>query len=249
MDSNRSRISVIIPVYDDTAQLKSLLTQLREYSPSLEIVVADGGGSSETKEVCRAYGAKRVVSPRGRGIQMNRGASATTGDILWFLHADSVVHPNSLDMIEKVMRDDDTVGGAFRFRLHQRHWYAPLLDLGVRLRSHILKLPYGDQGFFVRRTVFESMAGYVDIPFLEDVEFIRRLRRYGEISLLSLPIGISSRRWEREGFFYVTIRNWLVTLAYLRGVSPERLVRWYRVESRPVAAEYRIVRREEGTEV
>ena len=128
------------------------------------------------------------------------------------------------------MTDAGTVGGAFRFRLQQRHWYATLLDLGVRLRSRLLKLPYGDQAFFVRRSVFEAMGGYKGLPFLEDVEFIRRLRGYGEVSVLSVPIGVSSRRWEKEGFFYTTVRNWLVTIAFFLGGSPYRLVKWYKPE-------------------
>jgi len=159
---------------------------------------------------------------------MNRGASASQGDILWFLHTDATIHPKSLDEIKWTMWYAGFAGGAFSFRLEQRHWYAALLGLGVRLRLWLLKLPYGDQAFFVRKSVFESMGGFKDIPFLEDVEFIRRLRRHGEVAILSVPIGVSSRRWEREGFFYTTLRNWLVTLAYFIGVSPERLVKWYR---------------------
>lgn len=225
-------ISVIIPVLNDTESLDFLLWQLREISPDIEIVVSDGGKSAEAREVCGIHEALWVDSPRGRAIQMNMAAARSRGSILWFLHADTIIHPSSLDGIRSTLEDPGTVGGAFRFRLHQRHWYASLLDLGVNLRSNLLKLPYGDQGFFVRRSVFESLGGYREIPFMEDVEFIRRLPRYGEVRILRLPIGVSSRRWEREGFFYATIRNWLVTLAYLRGVPPERLVKYYSIENR-----------------
>jgi rSAM/selenodomain-associated transferase 2 len=223
-------ISLIVPVFKDVGALKSLLRQIRDISEELEVVVVDGGESAETRKVCGNYGAVWISSPRGRGIQMNRGALECQGEILWFVHADGIIHPDSLVVIERAMSNDATVGGAFSFRLHQRHWYASLLDLGVRLRSRILKLPYGDQAFFVRRPVFEAMGGFQEIPFLEDVEFIRRLHGYGEVTVLSTPIGISSRRWEREGFLYTTIRNWLVTLVYLLGGSPGHLVKWYAPE-------------------
>ncbi len=223
-------IGVIVPVFNDTGALESLLRQIKDISEGLEVVVVDGGESTEARKVCGNYGAVWVSSPRGRGIQMNRGALECRGDILWFVHADGIIHPDSLVAIEGAMNNDATVGGAFSFRLQQRHWYASLLDLGVRLRSRILKLPYGDQAFFVRRSVFEAMGGFKEIPFLEDVEFIRRLRGYGEVAILSTPIGISSRRWEREGFLYTTIRNWLVTLVYFMGGSPRHLVKWYAPE-------------------
>lgn len=228
MPKEDQKISVIAPVLNDTVALESLLKQLKRLSATIEVVVVDGGNSEETAAMCHKYGALLVTSPPGRGTQMNRGASASQGDILWFLHTDAIIHPKSLDEIKWAMWYTGAAGGAFRFRLEQRHWYAALLDLGVRLRLGLLKLPYGDQAFFVRRSVFESMGGFKAIPFLEDIEFIRRLRGYGEVALLSVPIGVSSRRWESEGFFYTTLRNWLVTLAYFMGVSPERLVKWYR---------------------
>jgi len=222
---------VIIPVLNDTEALDSLLWQLREISAETEIVVADGGKSGDVEKVCGKYGALWIASPRGRARQMNLGAARSAGSILWFLHADAILHPESLEVIRNGMAEPGTVGGAFRFQLHQRHWYATWLDFGVNLRSDRLKLPYGDQGYFVRRPVFESMGGYRDIPFLEDVEFIRRLPRHGNVEIVPVPIGVSSRRWEREGFFYTTIRNWLVTIAYFRGVSPERLMKFYSIEN------------------
>lgn len=229
-------------MFDDRIALKSILGQLQRLSTSLDVVVADGDRSDATRDICRGYGATWVPSPRGRGAQMNRGASMSNGDILWFLHADSIVHPSSLAAIESVMKDRRKAGGAFRFRLHQRHWYAPLLDFGVWFRSRGLKLPYGDQGFFVRRSVFDSIGGYEEIPFLEDVRFASRLREYGGPVILPVTIGVSARRWERDGFLYSTARNWLIVMAYSLGASPERLANWYRPEKTESMQKRRIVR-------
>jgi rSAM/selenodomain-associated transferase 2 len=228
------RISVIVPVLNDDAALDALLARLRRISPSVEVIVADGGRSGGAREICGRNDAVWLPCAPGRGPQMNRGAAASSGDVLWFLHADSVIHPDSFDGIARALDDPETAGGAFRFRLLERHGYAPLLDLGVGLRCRWLRLPYGDQGLFVRRRVFEAMGGYREISFLEDLDFVRRLRRIGRVEILSTPIGVSSRRWEREGFARVTMRNWLVTLAFALGVPPDRLVGWYRPEETAV---------------
>jgi rSAM/selenodomain-associated transferase 2 len=222
---------VVIPVLGDESELDSLLSQLKGVSPDLEIVVADGARSEEVGSLCQRYKTTLVRSKPGRGVQMNRGAEASRGDLLWFLHADTVVYPESLEEIRLVLEDNNVAGGAFRFRLHQRPWYAPVLDLGVALRCRIFKLPYGDQGIFMRRSVFESLHGFREVPFLEDFDMIRRLKKKGRMKMLSTPIGVSARRWERKGLLRTTITNWLIALVFMLGVSPERLLRWYQSES------------------
>ena len=227
MEEGNHGISVVVPVLDDHEALRSILRQLREVSSSLEVIVADGEASDKARDICLEHGAVWVPSPEGRGVQMNRGAAASRGKILWFLHADSVISSSSLRVIAVALKDPRVVAGVFRFRLQQRHWYAVLLDIGVYLRSRVLKLPYGDQGLFVRRSVFESAGGYKEIPFLEDVEFVRTLRGRGDVFHSRVSIGVSARRWEREGFLYGTLRNWLTMTAYSLGVAPERLANWY----------------------
>jgi hypothetical protein len=224
-------ISVIVPVLRDDAALESLLRQFEGFDRIPEIIVSDGSERGTARDICRRHGVLWLHGERGRGIQMNMGARAGNGDVLWFLHADSVVSPASLDAIERSLDDPGNVGGAFRFLLREHRWYSRLLERGVALRCRWFNFPYGDQGFFVRRQVFEAMGGFAETPFLEDVDFIRRLRGFGKICILQEPIGISSRRWDREGFFYATVRNWLVTIAFLLGASPGHLVRWYRTET------------------
>jgi len=166
---------------------------------------------------------------------MNRGAAVANGKILWFVHADSRVRAGSVESISAAIRDGGAVGGAMRFRLDRRRWFGPLLEAAVRLRCRLLRMPYGDQGFFVERRCFRRIGGFREIPVLEDVDFFRRLKREGSVAMLPVSLETSVRRWDREGFFWTTLRNWGVVLAFVAGVSPDRLARWYPPEPAEVA--------------
>jgi len=225
--NEQTRISVIIPVLNDAAPLARLLAQLCKVSVPLEIVISDGGSHDTSAWVAEQFGVKFIRSPRGRGIQINRGAAESTGDVLWFLHADNMVGPAAPRALLEAMEVPGVVGGAFTFDLREPYWYRSLLNRAVRLRSCLMKLPFGDQGIFVRRSAFKMMEGFRPIPFLEDLDFVQRLRALGILALLQDPIGISGRRWEEEGFFRTTLRNWTVEIAYFLGVPPVRLAAWY----------------------
>ncbi len=178
--------------------------------------------------VVAAHDATLVRAPRGRGVQMNAGAAVARGEALWFLHADVVPPLGAARAISVALGDAGIVGGAFGFRLRERHAYAPWLDATVNLRSRVFGLPYGDQGVFVRRGAFERLGGFRPLPLMEDVDFVRRLRRLGHMAVLDLPVEISARRWEREGFLRVTLRNQMLLAAHLVGVPAERLAPHYR---------------------
>ena len=171
--------------------------------------------------------AREVFVIRGieRAAQMNAGARRATGDWLLFLHADSRLPPGWENALRAVPRD--TIGGWFRFALDDEAWQARLIERGVAWRVRWLRLPYGDQGLFVRRDVFESMGGFREWPFLEDVDFVRRLVRLGPTFELPLPLATSARRWRRDGWFRRSARNMAIVSCYFAGVSPARLARWY----------------------
>lgn len=157
---------------------------------------------------------------------MNAGASVARGAWLLFVHADSVMPEAWLGHFDAM--PDDVAGGWFRFALDDPAWQARVIERGVAWRVRLLALPYGDQGFFVRRTVFEQLAGYRDLPLMEDVDFVRRLRRAGRTVEIPLPLRTSARRWRREGWARRTARNAALIALYFFGVSPSRLARWSR---------------------
>ncbi|HXG56184.1 MAG TPA: TIGR04283 family arsenosugar biosynthesis glycosyltransferase, partial [Vicinamibacterales bacterium] len=221
-------ISIVIPVWRDTAQFLTLLDSLPQ-RPDLQIVVATT--TDEFDDLTRAAGLRQgvhiVAGSRGRAAQMNAGARIATGDWLLFLHADSQLPPGALDEVTRLSVAHDIVGGSFQFALDAPGWRARLIEWGTAQRTRWFRLPYGDQGIFVRRALFERVGGYRDMPLMEDVEFVRRLRRTGRLHRSSLRMITSARRWHREGWLRRTGQNWLLMVMYSAGVSPRRLARRY----------------------
>ncbi len=176
-----------------------------------------------------------VHAPPGRGVQFNAGAARAEGRWLWFVHADSTL-PDGFSAIFRQFDgggvDAAVAGGSFRFALDSAAWQARVWERGVALRVALFGLPYGDQGLFVRRDVFERMGGFRPIPLMEDVEFVSRLKREGRILHLKQKVVTSARRWEREGWWRRTRGNLGLLALYYVGVSPERLARRYEEKKR-----------------
>lgn len=222
------KISIILPVFNESLLLPSLLQSLARYQDgNFEVIVADGGSSDGTLSIAKQFSVRFVLSPKGRGIQMNYGANMAEGEILLFLHADSTLDPKGLDAIRETLRDDQVVGGAFRLSIDSSHWGLRLISFGANLRTSLSRIPYGDQGIFIRKKVFERMGGFQNLPFMEELDFFRCLKKEGKVSLLRERIRTSPRRWYQEGIIKVTLRNQVFLALYYCGVSPHRLVRWY----------------------
>ncbi len=220
-------VSVIIPTLNEAEHLETTLKQVTA-DRSVEVIVADGGCRDETLHIASAYGAMLVKSPAGRARQMNAGAAVASGEVLLFLHADTLLPVGYRDLVLTAVCQPAVVGGAFGFRIRDAFPGRWLVEWTTRLRSRLLRAPYGDQALFVRRWVFEHLGGFPDLPLMEDYEFVRRLRRLGRITLLDAPVLTSGRRWSRLGFVRATLINKLVILGYRFGVPPERLAALYR---------------------
>ena len=219
-------VSIVTPVLSDTEVLSTLLLQTPA-APDVEAFVVDGGRDPQLEDVVATHGRARLLrtSP-GRAHQMNAGAAEATGEWLLFLHADSTLPPGWLPALGAL--EDDVLGGWFRFALEDPAWQARVIERLVAWRVSRLRLPYGDQGLFVRRSVFQRMGGFRDLPILEDVDFVRRLVRTGRVAELPLALGTSSRRWRRDGWVRRSMKNLAIVGSYLAGVPPSRLARWYR---------------------
>jgi rSAM/selenodomain-associated transferase 2 len=223
---NDSRISVIVPVVNEQEQLATTLSYV-QLAPGDELIVVDGGSTDQTLEIARKFTPDVLSSPPGRARQMNLGAAHATGDILLFLHADTLLPPESANAIRHAMRTPEVTGGAFRLVINPTTPALRLIAWGANLRSRFAQLPYGDQALFVRRHIFEALGGYADEPFLEDVQLVRAMRRYGRVILVPHAVQTSGRRWLQEGVVYTTVRNNVVVGLFFCGVAPVTLKRWY----------------------
>ena len=221
-------ISIIIPVLNEEAQLGACIEAIRQNDDSCEIIIADGGSSDRTIELAESsQGVKVVTTRKGRGLQMNAGAFSAAGDILLFLHADTVLEDGWGQAIAGAVRDSSVVGGAFTFAVKNPAKKYRATEQWVRLRCFLFRLPYGDQAIFVKSDVFKKLGGYKDIPLMEDVDLIERIKRPGRIVILDTRAFTSERRWVEKGLLCTAALNQLTMFLYKIGVSPQRLARLY----------------------
>jgi rSAM/selenodomain-associated transferase 2 len=222
------RVSVIIPALNEAANIVRAVTSAQA-SGADEVIVADGGSGDETCVLAELSGARVVSAPRGRAFQQNAGAREASGDVLLFLHADNWLEREAISQIRSaVNRKKKKLCGAFQQKIEAGHFIYRLLERGNAERVRWLGLPYGDQGIFVSRDLFEQVGGFPEEPFLEDVLLMQHLGRLSWPLLLPGPVYVSPRRWEQKGVLQQTLRNWAILAAFSLGVSPQNLATWYR---------------------
>ena len=221
-------LSIIIPVLNDLPALKQLLTRLTAMQvPRIEIIVSDGAGNPECKQLCDAHAAIYLPATACRGRQLGLGEKHSSGDILWFLHADSEPVVNAVTLIRAHIKAGHN-GGFFSFHfLGKPCWQKRLLEYGINLRTRI-GIPYGDQGLFATREAYIKSGGFEYTPLFEEVRLVRNLRKHGRFKPLPAPIGVSPRRWERDGWLTRTLHNRWLALAHSIGVPAERLMHRYK---------------------
>jgi rSAM/selenodomain-associated transferase 2 len=232
-------ISIIVPVLDEAANLRPLLGNLRYCPPSSEIIVVDGGSQDGSVEIAGELADHVIASRPGRAVQMNIGAKAAHGDVLWFVHADSTVTPSLGPAIETILDDPEVVGGCFRLRLTSTKAIYRIRDSIGNFLVGVTGIALGDRGIFCRTDAFLAVGGYPDLSILEDAEFYRKLRSRGQVVQLQQSIGSSVRRYEALGPTRTMLFYAFVMLLYAVGIrirKLERLVRWYMAGHAPGAS-------------
>ena len=209
-------ISIIIPTLNEEKTISQCLETVVNI-PGIEIIVSDGGSTDSTVEIAGQHSDVKVVrSQAGRSIQMNNGAACARGEILLFLHADCILPREDVLKIRQIFDSGKFVGGAFQIRLLSDKFTYRWLEMGINFRPKAFKLPYGDQGLFVKRSIFEKLGGFREMPVCEDLDFVYRLRRkYGEIAILNGRISSSVRTWKNRGIFRTSFRNQLLLYSYM----------------------------------
>lgn len=220
-------LSIVLPVLDEARTLHHTLHPLQPWrSAGAEIIVVDGGSTDGTPAIAAAGADQVIAAARGRALQMNAGAAASSGDLLLFLHADT--------------RLPDEALGCLQAHRHQRCWgrFDVELDSPARAlrvvgammnwRSRLTGIATGDQGMFVSRDLFAACGGFPAIPLMEDIALSRSLRARAAPICLRMRVKTSARRWQQGGVVRTVLLMWGLRLAYFLGVSPARLAVWYR---------------------
>jgi len=218
-------ISVIIPTLNEESCLKETLEAVGR---DVEVIVVDGESCDSTVKIAKGFTDKIIMSEKGRGLQMDRGAEEAGGDIFLFLHADTILPKGWKDYVEGALKDDDKViGGGFSLKIDSKGFSFRMIEAVANMRAKYLGLIYGDQAIFVRKDAFFSAGGFNGLPLMEDVDLIRRLRESGRVMLLDAEVSTSPRQWKKRGVLKTTLRNLFFLSLYYAGVSPERLQRLY----------------------
>jgi rSAM/selenodomain-associated transferase 2/rSAM/selenodomain-associated transferase 1 len=224
------KISIIIPALNEAAAIARTLSHLGDLE-NLEVIVVDGGSIDETVELAVSRGAKVIQSNPGKAVQMNTGAAAAAGDILVFLHADTLLPEDCNHQIVSALNQNSVAAEAFRLTIDSTGAGIRIIEHMANLRSRLLQLPYGDQALFMRKVLFKEIGGFPELPIMEDFILIRQLKHKGKIVLLPESVMTSPRRWLHLGIFKTWLINQMIIIAFYLGIPPERLNRWYRREA------------------
>ena len=215
-----SKISIIIPTYNEANNLPLLLSDLSIIKREVEILIIDCGSEDKTIDIANIYGAKIYQSKeKNRGLQLNIGAKNALGEWFIFLHADSRLNRDWLKKIKSVLKDDESYIYSFMFQIDSKKIIYRFLEILVNFRSIFLKTPYGDQGLIIHRKTYFKNNGYSKIPLMEDLDFIKRLKNKENLRVLNFPIYTSSRKWEKTNIFQQAFNNWKFRRRWLKGES------------------------------
>jgi rSAM/selenodomain-associated transferase 2 len=224
-------ISVIIPSFNEERRIRACIESAQRINP-LEVIVVDGGSTDRTCEIAQEAGAIVIRSSKGRGIQMNKGASFAKGKILLFLHADTII-TNDMFKVKNVKKKifNEYIGGFFRLKFDDNSLSTRLVEIFANLRARLFSLPYGDQAIFIKRDVFKKVGGFREYPFLEDIDFVMRARKFGRLKYIPLHVIASSRRL-KKGYLlspiFVSLKNVVIALLFILGVGPSNLAKLYK---------------------
>ena len=221
-------MSVVVPVINEADNLSGLLDPLQPFrGRGLEVILVDGGSDDRSASLAEALADKILQSPPGRARQMNAGADAACGNLLWFVHADVRFSSTAIEELMRMHAPKSSGWGFFPVRLVGRHWLLPFVARCMNWRSFLTSVATGDQGIFVERRLFCEIGGYPPIPLMEDIAFSKALRRCERPRLPQQKLAVSGRRWDRNGTWRTIFLMWLLRFLHVVGVSPQQLHRLY----------------------
>jgi rSAM/selenodomain-associated transferase 2/rSAM/selenodomain-associated transferase 1 len=219
-------LSVIIPALNEQEHIEETIRKAR--SPDAEIIVVDGGSGDGTVDKAERTGAAVIAGPRGRALQQNLGAAAARGSVLLFLHADTLLPKDYVAQVFETLMDRRVALGAFRFKTSLHRPLMRGIEWTTHMRSRYLRLPYGDQALFLRKSHFQAAGGFPEMPIAEDLFFVRLVSKQGWISIAPARAITSGRRWKEVGLLRTTLINQFILAGFALGISPKTLAGLYR---------------------
>ncbi|NOT84266.1 MAG: glycosyltransferase family 2 protein [Methylococcaceae bacterium] len=220
-------ISIIIPTLNEAATLATYLMALQQFRLGCEIIVVDGGSQDATVNIASPYADLVILADAGRANQMNVGAQHAQGDILLFLHADTLLPEDALDLIQQALIPQQQ-WGRFDIELKGEHLLLPVIATAMNWRSRLTGIATGDQGIFVTRSAFQAVNQYTNQALMEDIDLCKKLNRLSPPVCISAKAISSARRWEQFGIVKTMLLMWSLRLRYFFGASPETLAQLYR---------------------
>ncbi len=222
------KISIIIPARNEAENIGSLLQSLQMFRKNgHELILVDGYSEDKTASIADPLVDKLIKTPSSRALQMNVGAGEATGDILWFLHADSIVPEQADKLIISAVTMETFTWGRFDIRLSGRQYLFRLVEASMNLRSRLTGIATGDQGVFVSRGLFYKVGGFPEQCLMEDIALSKHLKKYQAPICLHEKLETSSRRWEQRGIIRTILLMWRLRLAYFLGVPADKLALHY----------------------
>ena len=216
--SSNPKISIIIPVLNEAKVIGINLAKLSA-NEAIEIIFVDGGSQDNTVDLIKKNQFTVIKYPVAqRSYQMNLGAEKAQGKILLFLHGDTILPPNYLELVTNSLAQKNIIAGAFELKIDAPNLIFRLVESLVNWRSHFLKLPYGDQAIFLTREKFNQVNGFANIKIMEDFELIKRLGKLGQIDIIKHPVITSARRWQSKSCTALGLVS-NVTVACTRALS------------------------------
>ncbi|MEY2882152.1 MAG: hypothetical protein RLZZ15_4532 [Verrucomicrobiota bacterium] len=218
-------VSIVVPTLNEAPRIAATLARARAALPGAEIIVADGGSTDGTPEIAAAHGAQVIACARGRGVQLAAGAAQARGELLVFLHADTLLPPEAGAVIARHFARDAVRIGTFRLAFDGGGAFLRACAWLTRFDSVFTR--FGDQVIVVRREFYAEIGGFPPWPLFEDVELLRRARRVTRVWSLPASVTTSARRFHRHGVLRQQWRNARLLLRFLAGASPHALAAEY----------------------
>jgi rSAM/selenodomain-associated transferase 2 len=225
-------ISIITPILNERDNIKPFLSHLNTLDGDFELILVDGGSNDDTISMVNKYkktfkrNLKLVKTSQGRGKQMNEGGKIAEGNILLFLHVDCTLEKDAINVIESNIKSRNIIGGGMVQEFSNPDFFLRFISSYGNFRVKINKIFFGDFGIFIKKDVFQKAGGYDDIVFLEDVEFCKKIKKYGELIQIDRKITTSSRRFKSIGKFKVTIMFITALLINIIGIRPKFLIKY-----------------------